>query len=246
MVSTKLRYTGLPTVNSFLKRVTESQIFDNVPTIQAVEAAGPLLKNTTANNYNFLTLTPIGRGAGTYRCRFEFSYKSGITLPNAGVGVTDYVDYFGVAFMNRPGGVSSDDVSIAGVIGYYDSTTNVNLANFTYIPGVLGQTASGLTIPALAADGNKHSLDIFLDVNVNDKIVGNDVLYTYGCDAYFKHDGLKKTGAYEIMDDGLSPNLTGFAFCGSLSESAATRFNLRSLEVGFTKSVSPLISLLED
>lgn len=246
MVSTKLRYTGLPTINSFLKRITESQIFDNVPTIQAVESAGPLIRNSVTSKYNFLTITPIGRGAGNYRARFDFSYKSGTTLP-VGTG-TKHNDFFGIAFMNRPGDVASGlGIKIAGVIGFIDSTTNVNLSSFSYYPDIISMSGNGLTIPALAADGNKHSLDMFLDINVTNKVVGNDMLYAYGCDAFFKFDGLKKTNAFTIMDDGLSPNLTGFAFCGSLSESANTdRYNLRGLEISYTATASPLSSLLED
>jgi hypothetical protein len=247
MVSTKFKYTGLPTVNSFLRRITESQIFDQVPTIPSVEAAGPLFKNTSLSNYNFLTLSPIGKGSGSYRARFEFSYKSGVTLPQGGVGVTDYIDYFGIAFMNRQSIGTSDDLAIKGIIGYYDSTTVVNLSNFTYITGNLMSIGGGqLTIPTLTNDGSKISLDMFVDINVNEVVDGSDILYVYGADAFFKHNGLKKTGAFEIMDDALTPNLTGFAFCGSQSGATANRFNLRSLEVGYTKSSSPLVSLFED
>uniref|UniRef100_A0A2V0RGX2 Uncharacterized protein n=1 Tax=viral metagenome TaxID=1070528 RepID=A0A2V0RGX2_9ZZZZ len=249
MVSTKLKYTGLPTVNSFFKRITESQIFDQVPIVQSVTANGPLLRHTVANKHEFLTISPIGRGAGIYRSKFDFSYTNGNGTPSS--SSPDRDAYFGIAFVNRPAGTSSSaGVVIAGIMGIIESTTGVTLSKFSYSNGTLtigGSDGRSLAVSALTEGDAKHSLDLFLDVNVNDKISGNDVVYTYGCDSYLKLNGLKVAHAQTIMDDAIVPNLTGYCFVGGMSDTVPINtYNLRGVEYSYSQSTSEIFGLLED
>jgi hypothetical protein len=249
MVSTKLKYTGLPTVNAFFKRISESQIFDKVPTIQAVTASGPEFRHTVASQHDFLTISPIGRGAGVYRAKFDFSYASGSGIPSS--SSPDRDAYFGIAFVNRPAGISSSTgVKIAGIMGILNSTTSMTLTKFSYANATLsygGTDGRSITVPAITDDDSKNSLDLFIDVNVNDKISGNDIVYTYGCDSYLKLNGLKVAHAQTIMDDGVAPNLTGDCFTGGVSDTVPiSTYNLRGIEYSYSAVTSEIFGLIED